>query len=158
MTRLANQRGTTLMELMVYLAISTVVVLSMTTFVTALTKTRVRTTDQQIAQAEARNVIERMTHTIRNSRDVAVTGARIDATDETGLVTSYCGCDGTIKSGQHMAFPPAGADLEPAIESGVQVDNFTLERLGSSVRVSLNFSKNGQSAALVSTIAFRQAP
>lgn len=153
-----HQDGTTLMELMVYLAISTVVILAMTTFVSALTRSRVALTNQSTAQAELRNVMERLTYAVRNSHAVSVTGARIDLTDESGMVTTFCACDGTMKSGQLMTFPPALSDLHTIIDSSVTVQSVSIDQISTSVRIRLTLAAAGQTATASSTIAYRQLP
>jgi len=158
MTLRRDQSGTTMMELVVYLSISVLVVLSMTTFVTALTKSRVETSEQQLLQDSARTVIERMTYAVRNSAQVAVSGSRLDATNESGIVWSFCGCDGTVKAGQANGAALPADSLEPLIDPTVALDQLVFETVGSSVVVQVQLSKNGRTASLNSTIAIRQLP
>ena len=159
MPRRLDQRGTTMFELVIYLALSSLVVLTMFQFISGLSAARVRTADQKLAQENARTVLARMTHALRNSKDVTVAADRINIEQENTNRIVFAVKDGTIQYAEKLDVPPAyPADIElrPLTDPGVVLDTATFKKISSSVQVNVQFKKGTQVAQLDSTIAYRQ--
>ncbi|MFH1535058.1 MAG: hypothetical protein ABIF80_03670 [Patescibacteria group bacterium] len=161
-----NQNGTTLMELMVYLGISSVVTLMLTMFLVNSTEQRVMTNDQQIAQHNARQVIEKMTYSLRNAHDVNIEagGTRAviysDYYDNLGVpqdvITVYELSSGKIYYGQDINLIPSPSSMKLLTDEDVNVSLIAFKKVSSSLRINLNVEKGLGESDINSTISFRQ--
>lgn len=161
-----NQRGVTLMELLVYLGMSTIVALGLTAFLTTTTAARVQTSNQHLAQHNGRLVLEKLTHSLRNAYEVVVynEGNSVDIYsynfDEPAkpIVTTFSHDAGQslLLYGQALVSRPSTNSLVPLIEPTVIVDQVTFTPVSASLHVQLTLLKDNGQASLDSTIAFRQ--
>lgn len=161
-----NKRGTTLMELMVYLGISSVVTLSLTMFLAQSTKQRVMTNDQQLAQYNARQVVEKMTYSLRNAYDVSIEagGTRavvysyyyVDPANPDDLITVYELDGGRMYYGQDINSVPGHSSLKQLTDEGVEVTSVSFKKILSSLKVDLSVSKGIGESDVSTTISFRQ--
>jgi Tfp pilus assembly protein PilV len=150
-----NQKGVTLMELLVYLGISALVILAMGTFMVNVTKARVLSNNQRLAQQNARLILEKMTYSLRNAYDVNVLSpAKVeiksyDYNDPNNPVSKTAVIE---RQADNLLY----LDGWSLTEEGVSVTNVNFEKVSSSLQVSLTTEKNSQQASLSSTISFRQ--
>jgi len=158
------QTGVTLMELLVYMGISSVVILGMMAFLVQTTKTRVSAESQHLAQHSARQALEQMTYSLRNAYDVVVNvdGTRAiifsDNPDDAiqPIVTVYAIKDGQLVSAQAISVPPDDSSLQPVSGDGVIFTDVQFKKISASLQVTLGTVKNSRSSKIESTIAFRQ--
>ncbi|MBU0612979.1 hypothetical protein KKB10_03090 [Patescibacteria group bacterium] len=154
------------MELMVYLGISSVVTLMLTMFLVNSTEQRVMTNDQQIAQHNARQVIEKMTYSLRNAHDVNIEagGTRAviysDYYDNLGVpqdvITVYELSSGKIYYGQDINLIPSPSSMKLLTDEDVNVSLIAFKKVSSSLRINLNVEKGLGESDINSTISFRQ--
>lgn len=159
-----DRRGVTLLELLLYLGISSAVVLGMTGFLVRATRQRVVTMDQTIAQQNGRTVSALFTHALRNAYDVTVQSAPLSAVissenpDNPGqtivTVFRYDETAKTIEYGQAVGSPPVV--FIPLTDPSVAVENVSFERVSSALVLEARFTRGDRAASLASTIAFRQ--
>lgn len=159
--RAGNARaGVTLMELLVYLGMATVVVLVMTNFLVGFTRQLLVTRDQERVQQNARVVLEKLTHAGRNATSLTVNGSCVTLQAAGTAPTRVFSYDGaTISYGE--ALPCGDPGLRPLIETGVAVSAVTFEPVladGAPVAlaVAATFRKGSREAAFRSTITLRQ--
>lgn len=153
--------GVSLMELLMYMALSGIVVISMATFLMNMFATRVVIASQTSAQENARLLLERMTHAVRH-------GYKVQTASDSLTVFSHPASDpcatiytvfqkngdqfltGTGPDRDHIAFlPAAGPDIN--------VTNFTVTPVSSAVEIQLTTQRESRAADLTSTIAYRQS-
>jgi Tfp pilus assembly protein PilE len=161
-----NNRGTTLMELMVYLGISSVVTLSLTMFLARSTEQRVMTNDQQTAQHNARQVIEKMTYSLRNAYSVDIQSGGTKAIiysyyyDNLGVpqdvITVYELNGGKIYYGQDINLIPSPSNMKQLTDEGVNVTQASFKKISSSLQIILDVKKGTGESDVRSTISFRQ--
>ncbi|MFA6271732.1 MAG: hypothetical protein WC693_01305 [Patescibacteria group bacterium] len=161
-----NQLGTTLMELMVYLGISSVVTLSLTMFLAQSTEQRVMTNNQQMAQHNARQVIEKMTYSLRNAYDVTIEagGTRaiiysyyyVDPANPDNLITVYELDGGKMYYGQNINSIPDHSSMKLLTDEDVDVTVVSFKKISSSLRINVNVEKGTGESSVSSTISFRQ--
>lgn len=163
--RINNKNGVTLMELMIYLGISSIIALAMTSFLTNVTKQRVEISNQQIAQYNARQVLEKLTYSLRNAYEVEVnpdgTAVNIFSNNydnplQQPIISTYIYKNQKLYYGQSVINPPAEDTLLPITDEGLSVDNINFSQVSSSLKLQLVISKSGRQSGLDSTIAFRQ--
>ncbi|MBU1951842.1 hypothetical protein KJ733_02930 [Patescibacteria group bacterium] len=151
---------------MVYLGISSVVTLMLTMFLVNSTEQRVMTNDQQIAQHNARQVIEKMTYSLRNAHDVNIEagGTRAviysDYYDNLGVpqdvITVYELSSGKIYYGQDINLIPSPSSMKLLTDEDVNVSLIAFKKVSSSLRINLNVEKGLGESDINSTISFRQ--
>jgi type II secretory pathway pseudopilin PulG len=161
-----NQHGTTLMELMVYLGISSIVTLSLTMFLVRSTDQRIMTNNQQAAQHNARQVIEKITYSLRNAYNVNIEagGTRaiiysyyyVDPTNPDNLITVYELSGGKVYYGQDINAIPDHSSMKLLTDEDVDVTAVSFKKISSSLRVNLNVEKGSGESEINSTISFRQ--
>ncbi|MFA6553596.1 MAG: hypothetical protein WCT27_04165 [Patescibacteria group bacterium] len=152
------------MELLVYLGISSMVMLGSTLFLVQTTKIRLSSDNQKLTQHSSRLALEKMTLSLRNAYDVVVSADGTRATiysynfNDPGrpIVSVYCGRDGQLWYGQSFVIPPDDGALSPVIEAGVKVSTVQFNKVSASLHVRLNTVKNDRESSIESTIAFRQ--
>lgn len=152
------------MELLVYLGISSFVVLGSLMFLTQMTTARLATDNQKLAQQGARLAVEKMTYSLRNAYDVVVsadgTRATIYANDTEhpgqAVVTVYTMEANRLVYGQSMVVPPDDAALQPVLNDDVTVTSLQFQKVSASLQISLSTEKNNGTSSVNSTIAFRQ--
>ena len=157
-------KGVTLMELMIYLGISTIVVLALTSYLVQATKARVEMNNQQFVQHNTRQALEKMTYALRNAYDVAVyqEGSAVDIYsynfDDPAkpIIYTFKYKDQDLFYGQSVEVPPAEESLQQLTDDGVSVESVSFKKISSSLQVQLVMKKNERQATLNSTIAFRQ--
>jgi type II secretory pathway component PulJ len=161
-----NQNGTTLMELMVYLGISSIVTLMLTMFLVNSTEQRVLTNDQQIAQYNARQVIEKMTYSLRNAYDVNIEAGGTKAVVYSyfytnpgvpdNVITVYELNGGKIYYGQDINTIPGPSGMKLLTDENVNVSLVSFKKVSSSLRINLIVEKGVGESDINSTISFRQ--
>lgn len=159
-----NQRGVTLMELLVYLGISSVVVLSMMTLMANVSKQRLERTQQNTAQQAARVAVDKMTYSLRNAYSVVVAadGKTLDiysynfTNPAQPIVTTYREQDSRLYVGQALTTPPPPADLRPATPPTVLLEQLSFREISSAVQVTIRCRNGTRTADVSSTISFRQ--
>ncbi len=155
--------GFTLIELVLYLGLSSIVVLASTSFLTAATKVRVHTKQQQNIQSEIDAVSGRLSYTLRNAYRVEldVPGTRIDvyAKDPSSpdpIVTSFQVKDGALYTGKNSVTP--AADLYMLTNAATSVTSLSpFEVVSSSLKVMLSFTQGPVTVPFESVYAFRQS-
>ncbi len=162
--KIKNQRGVTLMELLVYLGISTIVVVGLSALMTNTMHARVVSNNSKDAQQNARRVLENMTYSLRNAYqlDVAADGQsmniysqNIDNPSEP-LVTTYQYVDSQLFYAQAVnELPPADTFIS-LVDEGVLVKDVNFHKISSSINVEFTIIKNSRQAEINSTIAYRQ--
>ncbi|MFA5051733.1 MAG: prepilin-type N-terminal cleavage/methylation domain-containing protein [Patescibacteria group bacterium] len=159
-----SQAGATLIELLVYLGISSFVVLGSLLFLVQMTTARLATNDQKTAQQSARLAVEKMTYSLRNAYDVVVNadGTRVtiysNDTAHPGqpVITVYGLRDGRLMYGQSLVVPPDDAELQPILNDNVEIADLQFKKISASLQVSLSTIKSNRQSSVESTIAFRQ--
>ncbi|MFA6391143.1 MAG: hypothetical protein WCW66_00125 [Patescibacteria group bacterium] len=161
-----NQNGTTLMELMVYLGISSVVTLMLTMFLVNSTEQRVMTNDQQMAQHNARQVIEKMTYSLRNAYSVDVQASGTKAVIYSyyytnpgipdNVITVYELNGGKMYYGQDINTIPDPSGMKLLTDEDVNVSLVSFKKVSSSLRINLNVEKGEGKSDINSTVSFRQ--
>ncbi|MFA6099238.1 MAG: prepilin-type N-terminal cleavage/methylation domain-containing protein [Patescibacteria group bacterium] len=159
-----NQRGVTLMELLIYLGISSVVVLTMMTLMANVSKQRLQRIQQNTAQQAARVAVDKMTYSIRNAYrvDISADGKTLDiystnfADLTKPIVTTYSELDNQLYTGQSLETPPQPENLQPATPPGVILEQLSFREISSAVQVSLRCRNGARNAEISSTISFRQ--
>lgn len=157
-------RGVTLMELLVYLGISSFIVVALTSYLMNATRQRVLAMDQTIAQENARAVFAKMTYALRNSYAVAVseTPERVEITAENPghpgqpiiTVFQYNPLIQSVEYGQAIGTPPIA--FQPLTDPAVTVRDLDFEGVSSAVIVRGTFLRGTREAHVESTIAYRQ--
>jgi Tfp pilus assembly protein PilE len=161
---MTNEKGTTLMELMIYLVISSLIIIAMTSYLVQATRARVALNDQHLVQNDSRVVLEKMTYSLRNAYDVSVSSDNQSVTvfshnfDDPmrPIITTYIYQSGQLMYGQAIGVPPAEPSMTPLVSSQVVVQNVHFAKVSSSLQVTLALAKNNKTSEVVSTIAFRQ--
>lgn len=159
-----NQSGVTLIELLVYLGLSSLIVLAMAGFLTRLATQRTTLADKALVEQSARTVLSRMTYAVRNAYDVVVynDGTAVDIYSKNysdparPIVTTFLSDNGQLLYGQAENNPPGTSELLPVTDSQVSVAQLGFQRVSAAVVVDVTFVKNGRAIPLHSTIAFRQ--
>lgn len=157
-------RGFTLIELVVYLGLSSIVVVASTGYVAAATRVRVHTVQQQALQDDARSIIGNLSYTLRNAYriDIVEAGARADVyavdPDAPGhpIVTSYQLRDGVLRQGKSIDTPPAEMILLNGSEVTVSAGPVPFAVVSSSLELRLSLAKGGVTVPVETTISYRQ--
>jgi len=161
-----EQGGTTIVELLVYLGVSTLVVMVMMSFTVGISQRRAMVNDQLLAQENGRLVAERMAYVLRNSyrQEVRVVGSTkqlivtgLDPAQPTrDLITVFEFSDGTIKYAQASGAAPPSALFAPMIDRAVVVDAADVENVSAATVLRLTLRKGNQRVQLESTVGWRQ--
>ncbi|PIS42928.1 MAG: hypothetical protein COT24_00830 [Candidatus Kerfeldbacteria bacterium CG08_land_8_20_14_0_20_40_16] len=161
-----NEKGITLAELVVYLGISGLVTLILTSFLVQSTKQRIETNNQQLAQHTTRQVLEKMSHSLRNAYDVDVLaggdGINIYSKiysisgDPQTEITTYRVIDEKIYYDETLGLLPDFSELKPITDEGIIVNAVQFRKISSSLKIEMQITKGNREATLDSTIFFRQ--
>jgi hypothetical protein len=154
------------MELMVYLGISSIVTLMLTMFLVNSTEQRVLTNNQQTAQYNARQIIEKMTYSLRNAYDVDIQASGTKAivyshfytnpVAPDNIITVYELNGGKMYYGQDMNLIPAPSSMKLLTDEDVNVSLVSFKKVSSSLRINLIVEKGTGESDINSTISFRQ--
>jgi len=159
-----NQRGLSLMELLVYLGISTIVVIGLSTVMTNTMSARVVSNNAKDAQQNARRVLENMTYSLRNAYqlDVSADGLsmniysqNIDNPSEP-LVATYKYIDSQLLYAQAINELPSDDTFVSLVDDGILVEDVNFRKISSSINVKFTIIKSSREAKINSTIAYRQ--
>lgn len=159
-----NRRGITMLELMVYLGITVIIVSGLTTFLVQVTKQRINLHNQQLAQHNNRQVIEKMTHVLRNAYDVEIyqNGTALDVyshnyTDHNSpIITTITYQEKRLFYGVSTGTRSVGELLLPLTDFGIVVEQVSFEQISSALQIALTMAKSESTASINSTISFRQ--
>lgn len=152
--------GVSLVELLLYMALSGLVVVSMATFLMNMFQARVVTAAQTTVQDSTRVMLERMTIAIRHGYKVETPPNKLivyshppsDPTDTVYTVFVHMGNQLLTGSGDDLSAIVA----RPMHAPEIAVDTFTVTRVSSAVEVQLSATSGKRSSLLESTIAYRQ--
>jgi len=159
-----NQQGVTLMELLIYLAMSTVVVVGLSAVMTSTMQARVVSNSTKDAQQNARRVLENMTYSLRNAYqlDVAADGKSINIYSQNidnpsePYITTYKYDDSELLYAQAINELPAEDTFISLVDEGITVEDVFFNKIASSISVEFTTIKNNRKATINSTIAYRQ--
>ncbi len=154
--------GYTLVELLVYLGLSSLVLLLMTGFLARVMGNKAIAATQTQLQENERTVFDAMTVAIRNSYEVTVenSGTKVivkSHPEDSGLTTYtvfQVDAHQRLSMGQNEDFMLV--DPQPITDDGIIVKAFSATVISSSLEVTLVIQKGTQTNAFTSTIAFRQ--
>jgi type II secretory pathway pseudopilin PulG len=155
-----KRAGVTLVELLLYMALSGLVVISMATFLMNMFQARVVTASQTTVQENTRVMLEQITLAVRHGYKVEIASGTLtifsrSASDNTETVYTIFEHDGQqLKSGTGS---DRGAIVpQPMHAPEITVNTFTFEKVSSAIEVKVSATSGRRSATLESTIAFRQ--
>lgn len=158
--RYKKPRGVTLVELLIYLGISSIVTLAMSAFLVTTVHQRTEVASQNAAQHETRRVLEQLTYGLRNaySVDVRTGGSAVDVySDSTEpQVATYELSGDRLNFGQQATTPPPAETLQPITGTDMKVTEVRFTRVASSLQVHLVIMKGTHQSTINSTISFRQ--
>lgn len=158
----SHPKGITLVELLIYMGLSTLLVIGMVGFLIQTTHERTKLAAQQSVQQNARVVMGKMTTTIRNAYVIEVNE---EGNEITAYSQNYEDLHSPIKTiyraqGSDLAFERgevmAAAASQTLLDSGVTLVSLHAEKIASSVRMTATFEKDGRRVTLSSTVAYRQ--
>ncbi len=155
--------GFTLVELVLYLGLSSIVILASSSFLTTATTVRVHTKQQQMVQSDVDAVSGKLSYTLRNAYrvDLVESGNRIDVyahdpdTTDT-VVTSFRIHDGALTTGKNTTSPPADLYALTSVATTVAPGPVLFEVVSSSLKVSLICTQGSVTIPFESVYAFRQ--
>lgn len=157
---MTSRRGVTMVELLVYMALSGLVIMSMSTFVVNMFQARAVMATQAAVQDNARTVLSAMTVDIRQSYSVVANGSVITisshpaAAPSTTVYTRYELQGNRLMMGSSTV--PTPIPLQPMTEPDIEVTTFSVATVSSAVTIDLTLAKGNRQASLHSTVAYRQ--
>lgn len=154
--------GYTLIELLVYLGLSSLVMLLMTGFLVRVMGNKAIAATQTLLQENERTIFESMTTAIRNSYAVDVTdGTRVvvksHPAGSTDTLYTIFQPDANHRFSMGQGASEADVVMSPITDDGISV-LFSATADTASLDVTLAAKKGTQSNAFTSTIAYRQTP
>lgn len=151
-----------MIELLVYLALTGMVILTATSFLVNMLGTKAIAASATNLQENARSVMDMVTVNVRNAYDVTPSGTGIlvashPADQPTATVyTRFDHVDGRILSGSASSIE--AIILQPLTSEAITAQVFQFTALTKAVDVVLVLKQGNQSTLLQSTIAYRQRP
>lgn len=160
-----NQRGFTMIELVLYLGLSSFVVMIALSFLTTATKARVETKQKQELQSTVNAVSGSLSYALRNAYQVTVSpsGTRVDvyshdpAAPLHPVVTTFFIQDGALMTGKAVDNPATVFYRLSDATVTITSPSVPFELISSSVKASLTFSEKDTSVPFDSVFAFRQS-
>lgn len=155
--------GTTILELMVYVALLAVFVVTAADVIINFSNFQTRVQVQNQLQQASRLLMEEFAYAIRHSRSITVLPSspsdKIRLESETALYTTIKLDPGTqrvLQLEKASIIEEPGDAYYPISIASVNVTGLQFEKIDQSVRITLDMSKNGQSLTAISTFASRQ--
>ncbi len=152
--------GTTILELIVYIALLAVFVVTAAEVIINFSNFQGRVQVQNQLQQASRLLMEEFAYAIRHSRSITVIAPdKIRLESETALYTTIKLDPGTqrvLQLEKASIIEELGDVYYPISIASVKVTGLQFEKIDQSVRITLDMSKDGQSLTAISTFASRQ--
>ncbi|MFA6511896.1 MAG: hypothetical protein WCV86_02095 [Patescibacteria group bacterium] len=151
-----NQRGITMIEVLLYLGLSGMVLTFFGGMVLNMTRQQTLLADQQHAQEIARNTLSTITYAARNAYHIEIQPGQVDfyaEPDTNPVITRMRYENNALLIGNAVGTPP---NLISVIDADATVTNATFQTVSSALQVSLTIQVGTQSQSIHSTIAYRQ--
>ena len=142
--RKKNTHGFTLMELLVYIGISTIIVVVMMNFITDVTLNATKVKMAKEVQQNARLILERVTQEIKTARQVTPPSSpytRIDLTNQSGQPVAYY-----LSGGDFIYEYNNGTQTVSLISNKVKVDQLSFTQNNKIINISLSLKQKNDNA------------
>lgn len=154
--------GFTMIELLVYLALTGMVVLTATSFLVKMLGTKAIAASATNLQENARTVMETVTVSLRNAYEVTPSGTGLiiashpSDSPSTKVYTRYDRVGDRVVVGTASSID--GITTQPLTNQDITAQVFQLTPISNAVDVMIVLKQGNQSTLLQSTIAYRQRP
>ena len=150
--------GTTILELVVYIALLAVFVVTAADVIINFTRFQAQVQVQNQLQQASRLLMEEFAYAIRHSRSITVLASdKIRLLSENGIYTTMKKDGARVQQTEKPSSVEEGTDIYyPISEPSITVSGLVFEKIDESVKITLTMEKSGQSLTTVSTFASRQ--
>lgn len=161
-TLLRNQKGLTIIELLVYLGLTVGIVTAASSFLVSITPVNRAIDSREKVTREMRHITDNLAFTIKNSYAVSVPSSQelLLRTKKIGmpgdLRTRYLLNGQTVLAGDMPNVEPPFEHLVPLHDTDVKITGLSFESIDSSVRITMTAIQGNETHSITTTVSPHQ--